>query len=430
MKKICLLILALVLCLALAACHGNADATEPTATFPTVSEELAHKDVAFTCYNYDFDVYTYFSWQPGPVFYILTKEHVATGQISVKAPVGWSYNAYIYELTNELSYYELDDCSQDSNGYYYAFGGNLTYHAYLYQTSRGIDWETVGALKATYSALCDQLYALDEGETEQYQAIASELSKAKAAYYEAENAFLDEYSLLESGDLPTFYLYKVELFFSSSNGIGNQSFNQLEVTVGGETYTLDIGEIRLHEEQEGSTYAKDPDRAVDLYSSGGMQMSNFYPYGTGVEEREGFILRTNKDITLMSCNPLAGSTTTAEVLEIRLVISDDSNCNYGIEMVWDGKSEIQVAKGKYVKFSFVVKDERMKEVFYGNQIYMTVTYKHDIKPYTITCGLSMYRDIYNPWFWYAVCFQELDLESYFNNCFYTLDYQLWKKDYA
>lgn len=421
MKK--LMISVLVLLLLLAGCAGSSQ----EATFPTAPEELAEKTVAFTCYNYDFDVYINYSWQPGPVFYVLTKEYVAPSEITVSVEVEQGYDVFVYDALDGRNHYNLSTITSSGDGIYSVRNsGEFPYHTYLYQDASGMDWADLAEKQAQYSALNQRLSELSAsglGDTAEAIAVSEALEKAQTAYKKAASAYLSDYALLETGDLPTFYLYEVYLYFPGGKGAGNETFHEIQVTVGSETYTVDIGEVRLHTEYVGD----DSDKHLVTYAGSSITWDS-YPYGQGIEKREGFVLRADDDVTLTGISPVEGAVCSAQILEITLTISDNADGSNGIDILWDGETPISISKGKYVSFSFVFRDDRLKELYYGENLYVSVYYEYDGQTYTETQQCNLYRRNYDPWYWYSICFLGQDLESYFSD-YYFPTYGSWRDDY-
>ena len=99
MKKYRLIAMALVLCLLLCGCNLSGTSKETTPTLPSLptAPKEDPKDVAFTCYNYDYDHFIAYSFFPGMRFYILTRECVDVTDIAVTIPVEQGYDVYVYD---------------------------------------------------------------------------------------------------------------------------------------------------------------------------------------------------------------------------------------------------------------------------------------------------------------------------------------------
>lgn len=421
MKMKCVLTLVLILCLLLGGCKPSGD-KETMPTFPPLpTDPEEQKNVAFTCYNYNFDFFVGYSMAPALSFYILTREYVDVTDIAVTIPVEQSYDVYIYDDSTMNDYYQLTEHFKDADGVIYTLGEHdLQYLPWLYQTSRGIDWKALGEKRLKWQQASDQYEKLYEDNllnTPEGAAAWDELSKASAEYAAASGTFLEDYSQLTPADLPTFYMYRVEILFKHDPEIENSSFREIQVDVAGKSQTIPIGEIRLHNEMIGET--EDGVPALSFASSGPIHCDT-YPYGPGIQKREGDTLTTKKDVTLLGCELAASDTSTLEILEIQLTIG-------GMDMVWDGKTPIQIPKGKQVKFDFVIRDDRLQELFYGGMLTPVVTYEHEGQTYSYAMSLSMHRWSLPPWLWYTVCFQGLNLESYFNDYYYYAVDTEWKE---
>lgn len=420
MKKYRLIAMVLILCLLLCACKPFEDIKETTPTLPTTPKENP-KNVAFTCYNCDFDFFVGYSFVGALQFYVLTREYVDVTDIAVTIPVEQDYNVFVYDDSTTNDYYQLEEIWKDSEGNLMALGGySLRYQAYLYQASRGMDWADLGQKRLRWKQASDQyekLYEENLLNTPEGEAAIGELSTTSTELSTAAGTFLEEYSQLTPADLPTFYMYRVEVFFKHDPKLENSSFQEIQVDVAGESYTVPIGEIRIHNETVGETEVGTP--ALQFQSSASFDCKT-YPYCPAIQKREGFTLTAKKDATLLGCELAASDTSTLEILEIQLTIG-------GMDMVWDGKTPIQIPRGKQVKFDFVIRDERLGELFYGGMFTPVVIYEYEGQTYTYAESVSMNRRNLDPWLWYTLCLQGLDMESYFNDYYYYAVDTEWKE---
>lgn len=427
MKKYRLIAMALVLCLLLCGCNLSGTSKETTPTLPSLptAPKEDPKDVAFTCYNYDYDHFIAYSFFPGMRFYILTRECVDVTDIAVTIPVEQGYDVYVYDDSTMNDYYQLTEIIEDSNGTLFGGGGDvLQYQPYLYQASRSMDWKNLGQKRLRWQQASDQYEKLREDgllNTPEGETAIEELSVASKEYSDASGTFLEEYSQLTPADLPSFYMYRVQIIFEYDPEMENSSFQEIQVDVAGESYTVPIGEIRLHNEMIGET--EDGVPALSFVSSA-PDYYTYYPYGPGIRKREGETITAKKDVTLLGCELADSDKCTVEILEIQLIISDE---NGSMDLVWDGKTPIQIPTGKQVKFTFVIRDERLQEMLYGGMFTPVVTYEHEGHTYSYVMSIDMSHVHLPPWLWYTLCLQGLDMESYFNDYYYYAVDTEWKE---
>lgn len=402
--------------------YGKSEAILPTA--PLGGEE---KQVFITCQNYNLDVCTYYSWQPGPTFYILSRDPVPVEDITVSVPVKSKYQVNVYEDEgfDRITNYEI--VKGDSSKFPLAVDEtNLDFYLYLYQTYRGMDWDALGTLYTNWSELSEQCEALYDAGEEPDEQLKMAAADAGREYHAMQMLYVEDYQKLTAADLPELYVYYVEVYFSDQDSV-EETFQSMEVHLGKDVYGVDVGEIRIHPGRAASDI--EGNCALGLVSGSAMEVKT-YPYGPGIEEFYAFTLSAEEDVTLTGFSILEGTQSTAEVIKIYVHLADTIDTTDGaMEILWDGKTPIFVPAGKYVMVDLLIHDERMAEICYGGNLCPVVEYEHNGNTYTCISPVELSRHNYEPWLWYAIGLDGLDLKSYFHNYYYEV-LNTWRKEYA
>lgn len=415
------ILLLILFALLLGGCAGKPAApaeTSPAAQAGTVSAFPAppaggeRRDVAFTCYSYDYDLYPGYCADGGMVFNIAAREYVDPAQIYVSIPAETPYTIWVHEKTG------LD--SLESYSWVSVEGGyempspmvndpaGFTFP--LYQAYRGVDWDEVDRLEA---AMGDALLAFTEAQ--QTGAATDTLEKA---YYQAKKdwdlartVYMEDYMALTTEDLPEFHYYQVEVHFDRSMAV-EETIREIEIRLGQSTYPVEIGEIRIRTEVPLSSFE---DAAFYPFSGGGIGCES-EPYGDGMLKVSLDDYCAEEDITLTGLSIMEGSVTTAEIRQIHVWLGEGdrhSGIAYNFEMLWDGKSPLTIPAGSLVRFELEVYDPRLKEMYYGGQLYTTITYEHNGDSFLRSSGASLTRLCFLPWEIYAIGLDGLDGERYY-----------------
>lgn len=417
MKRLAVVLL--VLALALCGCAKG----ETVISFPELPEGAEVWDAAFTCQNYDYDVYPEVVGE-GMVFFILSRDHVEPEEISVSIPVDWHYEALVSELEcpRRLTEYAMEERENGDEIPYVLDSSNADFYAFLYQTYRGMDWQALGSQAEVLNDLRSQAEAAAPEDGEELNQV---YENALMDYEKASTAYIRDYMKLEKDSLPKFYLYEVQITFSAQ-GHEDTSFESIEIHMGKETFPVEIGEIRLCGGALPNSYSDD---LALLPYLGGPHGLPTVPYCPGITGFQTEAFRIQEDLTLTGFSPAAGTDSTAEIVDITVRLSEDEWFNdMPMELKWDGKAPITVPKGKYMTMDLVVKDDRMSQPDYGGILYATLEYTHGGESYTHSFGCNLTRMCQEPWVLYVQELDGIDLQAYYQYYHETMDTR-WK-DYV
>ena len=141
-------------------------------------------------------------------------------------------------------------------------------------------------------------------------------------------------------------------------------------------------------------------------------MEGLYLYESDVETL-GARVRT-------SGQPLAGMTGSSGI--------SSSGGQSEMDFYWDLKSEVTIEKGTYVILELFFRDPRLAELEYGGKLYPVMVYRKGDTSYSHQTELTLSRAGYvDLWLRYAIVFEGLDAESYFQD-YYRPIYESWREN--
>ena len=440
-RLICLL-LALVLFLLPGCTADRPDATEDTtgsaqeastADVSDVTEDTAgavqensgtkgpdatqQNEIYFAAGNDYYDLYYRYSWMPGPEITLLSSEHIDPECIQVSADIKAKYSVFVYEQETGrgLTKYQI----VGEEGSRYAYEMEVVPHAlplYIYQTYAGMDWAELGRLYTEYSELREKY--------ENQEATLDEMNAAGDRYWDADAEYVAEYSKINVEDIPEYYLYTISFYIDAAEE--EELFTTVQVTIGDTVYDVNIGEIyiRLNSDTDTNSAAHD----YLSFTNGSPLWLNCYPYGSGIEKCQSTTYYAKTALTLTGLRFLENTKSSAQVLDVVAVISDDPYSGAGIEIEWDGVTPIYMEQGKYVTLHMTVQDERLKEINYHSSIYPVLEFECDGAVYEQVGEIPLFRYYNDRWLLYAMAVGGLDMESYFNDYHYLTVNEVWRND--
>lgn len=331
---------------------------------------------------------------------ILSREHYDPADITVSLPIEAPYQAGLWEETVQY----------DRTQYYreMQFGGYETlipsrqldtdFPLWIYQTYRGLNWETLPETWDSGMGIPD--------------------------------AYGEDYMALKREDLPEFYLYSCEVLIGLDE-TGNtmalskdETIHTLDIQMGEERYTVDVGEIRIHAEPLIDESGYWPDGIFGFYSGAAISTDSDF-YGPGYVTANLGHYGVEKDITLTGFSLMEEIEGTAELVETKVYLSDNES-EYGMEILWDGESPIPVQAGQYYTVEVVIHDSRMDGLCYGGRIYPQLTFRYQGESYTQAEGISLTRENNEPWVWYAGGLDGLDIAPYYHDYYYVYENTHWR----
>lgn len=428
----------------------------------------SEQKVYASCQNVDKDIYP--DVMGGAYYFqIMSLEHVDPEDIEIILPIETDYFVAITEDTemretkwqNYLRYNEGAELGYmtvaSSTGEAYPY---VLYHCY-----KGTDWNTMLELYLAAEKADNSKLEVILGGGSTSNPVYQNANSIQEAYDLYNDQYRDAFKALTSDDLPLFYYYKVTITFGISNfeyitddagdivdvnitdGIVKmESLETIEIKMGEKTYRQNIGQIRIHDEdylEFDELYGRYLyDNEEIKYIEGGIPsvVSNGgnYPWGNGIACIEDFNFRTMVDMTLTSCSLFAGPCD-VEILGAHVQAMDSNGT--GIDFYWDLQSPVTLEAGKDVVIHIFFKDSDLGKMEYNTTFGFVLEYETDGKIVQKNkmiefdryrnmqiAGYSDYSDseeIGAPWLRYAVIFDGLDMESYFNDYFRQVN-ETWR----
>lgn len=358
-------------------------------------------------------------------FYIYSREHLNVNSIEVNLPISHDYIVSVKERSlkgiqaDAGEVWRDDEESYSSNAFSY-----LLYLAY-----RGMDFARLGEMEAKYKALYSQFEAggytdlwLSGALTqEEYARYREPHETAKAEYEAYLGAQWEDYLALTAEDLPQFYVYYVNVAFSDKLIEKEESFTQMEITIGDRVYHQQIGRITLkgqledpapidwHEDWGGIDGILGEGGCIRPYNGGVYCIDTLYRFTADRYKLLEKITFANPaqqiDRVWLDIQPAAGPHTVTQ---------------------WDMSEAFAVYPGDQVTVYVAFRDAGMEDPGYQTEVYSFLEYTTDGQRY---CKYA-HCDIYTPdqhYVWYALCVQQLDLESYYLEYFYPRS-EPWRFD--
>lgn len=362
--------------------------TEPISTGNSLIEYDPDRSIYFTCHNYDYDIYFGESCAPFLSFWILSKDALNIDSIQIDIPIQNDYAIFQAECYDEY----LGRLSTAGTLDYY------TFTPYLYQCYWGTQWSAV------YENPDAPLTINTEGK---------EVSLEEA------------YRLLEAEDLPKFHVYYVDILFKEPFG-GDETFQEIDLTIDDKTYHINIGEIRLHDDPP-LNYTCD----LEIDESGGITSQHIIVYGTppmlyndGIDQLcPAFDFTAPYDMELLDLYLLDSK---IEIQDIRLLINSQNGSS--MDLYWDTNSPISVDEGDHVQIFVYYRDERQKALDYTAKAWAAIDYECEKGRYSAFSECTLRREL-NMYELYAIVFDGVDMASYYQDYYFPLN-ESWRQDYA
>ncbi len=405
---------------------STADVLDATADTTGATQETSatkgpdatqQNEIYFAAGNDYYDLYYSYSWMPGPEITLLSSEHIDPESIRVSADIKAKYSVFVHEQETGrgLTKYQI----VGDEGSRYAYEMEVEPYAlplYIYQTYAGMDWAELGRLYTEYAELREKY--------ENQEATLDEMNAAGDRYWDADAEYVAEYSKINVEDIPEYYLYTISFYIDAAEE--EELFTTVQVTIGDTVYDVNIGEIYIRPNADTDT-----DSAANDYLSithGSPFWLNCYPYGSGIEKCESSTYYAETALTLTGLRFLENTKSSAKVLDVVTVISDDPYSGAGIEIEWDGVTPIYVEQGKYVTLHMTFQDDRLKEINYHSSIYPVWEFECDGAAYERVGEIPLFRNYSDRWLLYAMGIGGLDMESYFNDYHYLKINEVWRND--
>ena len=261
---------------------------------------------------------------------------------------------------------------------------------------------------------------------EQYEILMAPYEAAKEEYYAYLDAEWEDYLALTKQDLPQFYAYSVIIDFTDINNLGakwdhEESFTQIEVTIGDQTYVQDVGKITLIEDWQlpaqldweagfaGIAGTIGSIHGPRLYNDGLHCLEVLYRYTADRYELLEELVMQNPAQTVervwLQIRPKGGKTVVVE---------------------WDMSEPYEIYPGDEVTVYAACSDENLSTLRYQTVIAAYLLCSSDGESY---CRMAYCDTVAegSDYLWYAILFDGLDLESYYWDYYYLIN-EPWRYD--
>ena len=425
MKKLIWLLCAAMLLGMLAGCqaapgettNSTAAAAPAGTTGPVDIRPLPPKNPGSSLIEYDPDrtifigsEHVYMDFYPGITrlpsfyFYIFSRQPLNPEEISVAFPVDLPFVVYV----NYQDYIQRKtDARIQMEGS--GVSGGMPYYLYLAYRgetfAQGIDTSAVD--------LDSGMYQVEDADGNLVPAtdVLTGFCKLKEGE-EIEPRYRD-FALLKEEDLPEFYVYSVVVGLINIESLEKEvELEKLDVTIGDEVYEAKLGRVRLL--PADSFPADNPIVRVKGTSSNGCQLYNDgVSYLAGVFEMEN----APEDITLTG---LYTAEEDSRVLSIRVSLTSGGQ---SVEMQWDGKTPIPVYKGDSVYITAIIKNPHTAKLLNYVMCHTIVEYVNSDNEKVCAVDTQVGSEFRNLYEYYAIIFDGVDMEPYYENYIYRYWYQ-------
>lgn len=368
------------------------NSTESNAALPGVIPADFPVDGSFPYFiesNCDIDFFQDSNLRSFSVMLISDRE-IQLSDIDVNVPIQTPYTFRMEEYFRGEAPSAYQTQSEDS-----AF---VLFPYELYLCYCGFDW-------AEYGAKCQKLQDILNDPQYENSPIAKQQAyqAAETECRETYNALWDEYIQLEQTMIPSFHPYIISVELDTTSTTEEEIVSSVEITISGETYTVDIGEIRLHPEN-GSQ------RNPECFD----YMGNF--------ALGGFAPITEKTNTF----DVAFYFIAKEEMILHNFAIHHTDGNYGdvyvnlagaeqtVNVVWEQGSDIYVSEGSRVSISTTLTDERMLENGFSLHLWPCLDFEVNGEQNQFSYTQFIY-DMPNFYEEYAKHFHGIDTDSYYTD---------------
>lgn len=356
-------------------------------------------------------------------FRIFSKKPLDVNCISVNVPISHDYSVSVRQrelsgTQNVAEHQRMDERCYASN----------TFTFPMYLAYQGKDFRQLAELENSYTQLGkladeyyeNMLYGLITEE--EYKLMMQTYQDAEQAYKEYLDADWEAYLALTKEDLPQFYVYNVSVIFDWTKAVEKEeSFTQIEVTIGDKTYVQEVGKVTLIEDWELPA-PLDWETAYDATAGimGNANSPKLYNDGIHcIDMYFHFVADRYKLLEeLVMLNPAL------KVERVWLQIRPKAGRGFVVE--WDMSEPYEIYPGDDVVVYAAYRDENLGTIGYQTMTDAYLLYTTDGESYCkfshseIDSGESDYL-------WYAVLFDGVDFESYYWDYYYLFN-EPWRYD--
>lgn len=347
------------------------------------------RQVYISLENQDCDFYPGIS--SGGRVIILTREHYDVSRIQLNIPSQTQYEISIEDITPYCTVAAYNS-ERKSHGL----------QNYQYIALQGVDWHEIAQKEAEARAAMT-LAQQNVSDKEAYQAY----KEICDAYNELMAGYQSQYENLPQEQIPQFSAYSLTYRFT---GLGSheETVESVEFVIGGETYTRNIGQWRLHKTM--------PQELADGNNPVGLKqrhMASFVipgtPYSDGyIQLGRIFTFDAQEDLTLTGVHQLGVE---VDILGARVRIGDAA------DYFWDMQRPLEVEAGTYVEIDLFVKDARLTQYETCLTTYLVMDYQIKNKEYGMVVPWTATYSHVQVWDTYLMAFEGIDIGKYYT-CYY------------
>ena len=343
-------------------------------------------------------------------FEIYSRQKLDPEKISVTFPVDLPFEVRVYEEAAarrpDVSLYNFTDM----------YAPHLTFPYYLYLAYRGETFEK--GLDTSVVDLRGGFYELEDedGNWVPVADVLAGLYELKEGV-EIEPRYLD-YVSLKKEDLPEFYVYTVYVMLVNITELQETVvLDKLDLTVGDQTQEIKLGCVRLLPKEAVPTDAqKVYPRTVtcntcQLYNEGVFELIGVFDIDNAQEEFTIHSLRILEEAT--------------QILDITVHLTSGGQ---SLEMKWDGTSPLYLFKGDSITIKAIVKNEHAEKLMSFVACNAVIEYSNSVGEKFCYVSTQICHER-NPYEYYAIIFDGLDMEPYYRNFIYRCTSHEWLNEY-
>jgi len=334
----------------------------------------------------------------GQMFWVITRDHYETSQISVQVPAKTKYDVQVADLTDRV----LKTTPNGGDGLYCLL-------SYQHFTMQGADWKQL-AEDTLYEQIARDLASNYKRDSKHYNGFIQAIEDRALGQWWVHEA---EYKQLANEDLPKFSAYRVFINFMEL-GKYEETVETIDVTVGEETYTVDIGQWRLHTELPSEIHAAisspglDGDSATISYTQP--------PYADGYATlSNATVFRAEEDVTLLGYRQFETPVGEFQIVGAHVKFMEEINNEWVpvMDYYWDAQRPLSIEKGSRVFIDLYLKDERFTQYEFAYTLNLFMQYELRGKEYEMVTAhnLSCIHD--NVWDTYLMAFEGIDTGEFY-----------------
>jgi len=410
------------------ATESNADETQPGSTvalidYPDPIEQHAtpvipaevpviRQGFCIPERNYDMDLFPN-SYGNHISLFIISDTRLKSSDISVEVPTACNYDyrfdpsmvintpSFLQEVVSDLEEHPASEAE--------AMGVSFGYDTYL--SYCGADWSGIGLEYKRMKNRIDVVMSDPEASLQEKDKVQTEALDAFEDYY----YFLESsYVQLDESKLPQFYIYSLSISLQlDSPEIQDEVINHIDLTVAGQSMTVDIGEVRIH-----SSIACQRTSGLSEYISNYAAGGGFCEVPELTESMDmGVLFTAKKDLLLTGFDVPYGCT------DYTVTVRIEQKYN-SMDFQWDGKSTIAVEEGSDVQISINFQNPIMKEKGFGFHLWTNLRFEADGLDHQLSSydAIDHRMDAFEE---YAAYFQGIDFSPYYdeymNSCVLNTD---------